>query len=478
MGLKEYKRKRKFESTPEPKGKVYKKTGLKFVVQKHAARRLHYDLRLECDGVLKSWAVPKGPSMDPSVKRLAIQVEDHPIEYGTFEGTIPAGEYGAGEVIVWDNGTYSIEGFTKKQTEDTFREGLEKGEIKFTLHGKKLKGDFVLVKLHRSEKNEWLLFKKSDEFSGKEEILSQEKSVLSNKVIGKAEAMPHHIKPMLAFLIDKPFNDPNWIYEIKWDGFRAIAEISKEKVDLYSRNLKPLRYPTIINGLSKLKGQLILDGEIVVLDDLGRSNFQLLQNSEEHINELRYCVFDVLYYNGKDLRDQPLLERKKILAQILKNAPENILYSDFIEKEGVNFFKEAKKIGLEGIIAKDSTSHYTSKRSRSWLKIKALQEADVVIGGFTAPRTSGRKFGALLVGIYKNRKLIYAGHVGGGFDTRSQQDVYDKLRPLVTTKCPFVDCTKTNMPATWVKPKLKCEVWFQEWTSDGSMRQPIFHGLK
>lgn len=492
MSLKKYISKRNLSKTPEPSGKKTSKSGvLLYVIQKHAASHLHYDLRLELDGVLKSWAVPKGPSMDPSVKRLAIHVEDHPYDYGSFEGTIPAGNYGAGKVIIWDKGTYDVPGDTKKEKEKAAREMLEKGDFKFTLYGKKLKGSFALVRMRGSDSKQWLLIKKHDEYESPDDVTTQTKSVVSDESIGndlskapKSTMPKKKVKPMLAYLVDKPFDDKNWIYEVKWDGYRAIAEIEARNVELYSRNFLSFKekFPSIVKSLEKLPGSIILDGEVVVLDKEGRSQFQLLQNylhSPDAKSALKYCIFDILYYKGRDLRKLPLIERKEILKDMLqKNPSSNLYYSDYIKEKGIAFYEQAGKKNLEGIMAKDAKSPYLSVRSKSWLKIKIHQNQEVVIGGFTAPRNSREHFGSLLVGVYKGEMLMYAGHVGGGFNRQLLKEAYDKLEPMITTKCPFSKTPKVNAKETWVKPKLVCEVSFQEWTKDGIMRQPIFQGFR
>lgn len=494
MGLKAYRSKRTLDQTPEPKGsKKSPSKLLQFVVQKHDARNLHYDFRLELDGVLKSWAIPKGPTLDSSIKRLAIEVEDHPLEYGSFEGTIPKGNYGAGKVIVWDRGSYApMSGErTIHEKEKSIREQLKKGELKFVLFGEKLKGEFALIRIGKDEKkNQWLLIKKKDEYESSEDVTKNTRSVISGDTIEGAlntavkGKMPHHIKPMLAYLIDKPFNDKDWIFEIKWDGYRALAEVSSKKVHLYSRNFLSFddKFLPVLHALKKIKADVVLDGEVVVFDKEGKSQFQLLQNylrSEENQGALRYCIFDILYYNGHDLRDLPLIERKKILNEAIDWEENPLLhFSDYIEERGIDFFKAAKKQSLEGIIGKEKQSRYVSIRSRNWVKVKSHQRQETVIGGFTQPRGSRKRFGALLVGFYENSKLIYAGHVGGGFDESLLEDLHQQLTPLITTKCPFSKEPKTNTPATWVKPKIVCEVSFQEWTAEGIMRQPIFHGIR
>lgn len=494
MSLKQYQAKRKFGITQEPKGGPSAKNPkgkLHFVVQKHAARRLHYDLRLEVGGVLASWAVPKGPSLDPADKRLAIHVEDHPLEYGSFEGTIPAGQYGAGQVIVWDEGYYVVPGETKKEQEKFVEHGLKKGELTFTLHGKKLQGDFVLVKLARDpEGKQWLLIKRKDAFQSKEDVTKKTRSVLSKKDIpedaklGTKSSMPHDIKPMLCFLVDEPFDGADWIFENKWDGYRAIAEITPKKVHLYSRNQLSFnqQFPSIVASLKRIKDEMILDGEIVILDSKGHSRFQWLQNylnSHEGEGTLKYCVFDILYYKGRDLRQVPLLERKEILAKVVKGLGASaLMYSDHVAGEGKAFFKAIQKNDLEGMIAKEVKSPYVSTRSRSWLKIKTHLRQEVVIAGFTEPKGSRKKMGALIIGIYEKGKLVYAGHVGGGFSQKSLGEVHEQLTPLINRRCPFNSVPKTNAPVTWVKPQLICEVSFQEWTQEGIMRQPIFQGLR
>jgi bifunctional non-homologous end joining protein LigD len=497
MTLATYRAKRTFSKTPEPSGKKSKKSKefpLTFVIQKHHARRLHYDFRLELNGVLVSWAVPKGPSTDPSVKRLAIHVEDHPIEYGGFEGIIPQGSYGAGKVIIWDKGTYvpdGGEGLSRQEQEKLLTQGLKKGELKFTLKGKKLKGSYALVQLKNDETGKnWLLIKHRDAYQNKKDITLDGRSVKTKDSIHldlsnvPKKSPPHFIKPMLGYLTDNPFNNKEWIFEIKWDGYRAIADINHSKVALYSRNNQSFnsKFPEIVKELTKLNIEAVLDGEVVVVDKSGNSNFQLLQNYLNHQEpgaQLRYCVFDILFYQGRDLRDLPLTERKSILKELLAKKPQpSILYSDHIEEKGNDFYRAAVKNNLEGIMAKNSKSAYVSQRSKNWLKIKVHDRQEAIITGFTKPRGARKLFGALILGLYKNGELTYLGHVGGGFNETSLKDVYAKLKPLITSQCPFKKKPKTNMPVTWVKPKLLCEISFQEWTQEGIMRQPIFQGLR
>ena len=472
--LSTYVSKRKLDETPEPKARVAKKgASLIFVVQKHHASHLHYDLRLELDGVLKSWAVPKGPPKTPEEKRLAIMVEDHPYAYKDFHGTIPAGNYGAGVVEIWDKGTYeSGDGKTVEAIEAAMRAGLKKGHVSLVFQGKKLKGEYALIRTKRSSgnKEQWLWLKKGE----------------GSKAPKKASArdpMPATVKPMLAISSEKAFNKKDWLFEVKWDGYRALAIIKPGKVELLSRNLKSFNKPfaPIVAELKKhLKHRVILDGEVVALDSSGRSSFQLLQNYErEKEGFLHYYVFDLLYLDGHDLRNQPLIERKELLEQLLaplKNT--TIHYSDHIEDKGIGFFKEAKKLGLEGIMAKDAQSTYEMKRSGSWLKIKAQHRQEVVIGGFTLPRGSREELGALLVGVYEEKTFRFVGHVGTGFDEKTLLMLAGCLEKIVAKECPFAEKPKTNSPATFVKPRLVCEVSFTEWTKEGSLRHPVFLGLR
>jgi len=466
--LSAYKHKRELKASPEPQARIVKSyQELCFVVQKHQASHLHYDLRLELDGVLKSWAVPKGPPLAEE-KRLAIMVEDHPYEYKDFAGRIPEGHYGAGTVEIWDHGTYRVEGATTyREAQKLIRAGLKKGHLSFELFGKKLQGHYALIKTALpGPKESWLWLRKS---------YPQE----------HYEKMPALISPMLAYVIKEPFDNPDWIFEVKLDGFRALAKINQTKIDLLSRNNKLFNdlFPELIKELREhIKHDVILDGEIVILDTQGRSQFQLLQNYKHSMRtNLFYYVFDLLYLDGHDIRTLPLLERKSILEQLLAPAHNShIRYSDHLEKDGTRLFKEAKKLGLEGIIAKKSMSFYESQRSKSWLKIKCSQSQDAIICGFTKPRAGREYFGALLLGVYENNKLTYAGLVGTGFSDNLLEELFQKLEKLVQKKCPFGEdeVPQTNMPAIFVKPKLVCEVSFGEWTADGLMRHPVFKGLR
>jgi bifunctional non-homologous end joining protein LigD len=522
MGLAEYRKKRRFDKTPEPAGKVAAAPGpLRFVVQKHEATRLHYDFRLELDGVLKSWAVPKGPSMNPQDKRLAMQVEDHPLDYRTFEGTIPEGNYGAGTVMVWDEGAYEPghEGEADDSAEK-LRDGLERGRLTFRLHGKKLRGAFSLIRMARGKGNEWLLIKKQDSFATSQDIREKDRSVLSRRTMqgiakpaaGKekvwhssrpsrrtkrtflkpspsaapkkrrgSDARPRDVRPMLATLVDEPFDRAGWLFEVKWDGYRAIAEVDDRGVRLYSRNLISFedRYTPVVESLRALGHEAVLDGEIVVVDAKGRPGFQLLQTYQKSgKGNILYYVFDLLYLDGEDLRNQPLSRRKELLQEMLPELP-HVRLGEHIERDGIAFFQAAEKEGLEGIIAKRADSSYREgRRSRDWLKIKIRRQQEAVIGGFTQPRGQRKEFGALVLGVYEGDDLVYVGHTGGGFSERLLSDVRAKLEPLVRDTCPFKKKPATNAPARWVEPKLVCEVVFHEWTGDGAMRQPIFLGLR
>lgn len=511
MTLKDYQNKRDFKKTSEPKGKARspRTKGLRFVVQLHQASHLHYDFRLELNGVLKSWAVPKGPSLNPAEKRLAIQVEDHPFDYRTFEGTIPEGNYGAGDVIVWDEGTYDAVGASSKtESEQLLEKGLEKGHLSFVLYGHKLQGEFSLVRLQDKPK-QWLLIKKNDEFATDVPVTQQNQSVLSNRTIQakkkakktesnsppplllsdssqsdegtiKSSPMPEAIKPMLATLVDEPFDNKDWLFEIKWDGYRALAYIQKRNISLLSRNNLSfnVRFASLVKALKTIEMDAVLDGEIVVLDENEKPSFQLMQNYQ-HNQEgiLVYYVFDLLYLQNYDLRDLPLLHRKELLKKLLPQNPQ-ILFCDHVKGNGKLFFQSLLKQGFEGMIAKDAQSTYKSGRSRDWLKIKSHQRQEAIICGFTAPRKSRKHFGALILGVYNQDKLTYVGHTGSGFGEDQLRALYEQLQKLAQDACPFETVPKTNMKPTWVKPKLVCEISFAEWTSDKIMRQAIFVGIR
>jgi len=486
MSLKEYRRKRAFPGTPEPAPRrAAAGDGDRFVVQKHQASHLHYDLRLEHAGVLKSWAVPKGPSMDPRDRRLAVQVEDHPLDYMNFEGRIPEGEYGAGLVEIWDKGTYSLDPESGPgRAVRSMAASLEKGHIDFALSGKKLRGHFTLVRFKGKDK-QWLLIKRKDPpavgaaaGSGPASPPSPERIDFSGAV--KAP-FPESISPMLATLVDGPFDREGWSFEVKWDGFRSIAEIRGGNVRLVSRNgkVQNARFPTVAAALGGFPVDAVFDGEIVAVDRKGRPDFQALQNSQSAgEGRILYYVFDVLYAGGYDFRVLSLKQRRAILSKLLP-VSKTVRLSESIEKNGRAYFRAAQKMGLEGIMAKDLASPYRSgERTRDWLKIKTQKRQEAVICGFTEPRASRRYFGALILGAHKKSELVWIGHVGTGFTERGLRDIHEKLAPLVTKRSPFSEEPQTNEPATWVAPRLVCEVKFSEWTSDGLMRHPVFLGLR
>ena len=512
-GLAEYRRKRRFEDTPEPRGKKTRKDEKVFVIQKHAARRLHYDLRLEVGGVLKSWAVPKGPSLNPGDKRLAIQVEDHPFDYRTFEGTIPEGNYGAGEVIIWDQGTYEPEGPLSAE------EQLQRGELKFRLHGKKLNGSFVLVKLKRSQgKNEWLLIKHRDEHADPTwNVEEHGESVVSGRPIPKTHKekqkekrsvqdspppspaelpgarsapMPRDVSVTLAKLADKPFSDPNWLFEIKWDGIRTVAFVENGDVRLFSRSKRDVttEFPEFQDLAKHLRaGTAILDGEIVTLDENGRSDFQKLQNrfgvskpSQKLISEvpLTYYFFDVLYCNGFDVRKTPLLQRKELLRQILR-SDERVRYSEHQLEKGKELYAAAERQGLEGIVGKQIESPYTGNRTSFWLKFKIVNELDAIIVGWTAPRRTRQYFGALVLGLYDEKKeLQFIGSVGTGFDQKTQKDLLAKLEKLRVARSPLRNPPKLREHVEWVRPAMVARIKFANWTDDNHLRAPVFLGIR
>jgi bifunctional non-homologous end joining protein LigD len=499
--LAEYQRKRDFSKTPEPKGTPEPSGQNRFVVQKHWATRLHYDFRLEMDGVLVSWAIPKGPTLNPAEKRLAAHVEDHPVSYYDFEGTIPKGEYGGGTVMIWDWGTYELE-------EATPAESLKRGEVKFRLNGVRLQGRYALVRT-RSEKD-WLLIKKKDEAAqanfdieqfttsvktgrtkeeieqGKDAVWSSSRAEGEGGLINLANAekgpMPRSLNPMMAQLVDDPFDNDRWLFEVKWDGIRLISFIDNGKVSLQTRAGRVVdgEYPRLqaISGLVKAK-EAVLDGEIVALDAEGRPSFQLLQNRDKDPTPLQYVVYDLVYADGQRLFKVPLEDRKRLLRNLFTDTA-LLKYSEHVIGEGKAFFKAAKQNHLEGIIAKLRDSPYQpGTRSGAWLKIKAVLEQEVVIGGFTAPRASRKYFGALLVGVYEEGKFVYTGHVGGGFDEKTLAELDRLMKPLVVKSPPFTGPPpRANEKPTWVKPVAVARVKFAEWTRDGVMRMPVFLGLR
>ena len=538
--LEEYKRKRRFDRTPEPSaasepvaGKVQDKPspsaqrtrlpkpklpqlevrpgaehGDTFVVQKHRATRLHYDFRLAIDGTLKSWAVPKGPSQSHADKRLAVMTEDHPLDYGNFEGKIPEGNYGAGTVMVWDRGTFHLEGNL-----DALKQ-LEKGEIKFSLNGEKLWGSFVLVKLKQSEKgNEWLMIKHKDAAEDSSwNIDEHDRSALTGRTIEEIKEelppkrqpipiqaaevqsarkgpMPSRVEPMLATLADRPFSDPHWLFEIKWDGVRALARIENGALTLRSRNGVDIaqRYPELASLPETLAArEAILDGEIVALDAQGHSNFERLQErmhvrapSENLVAQIPvvYFAFDLLYCDGYDLREAPLLERKQLLERLLFTT-ERFRYADHQLEQGKELFALAEQNGLEGIVAKRADSPYVSDRSPHWVKLKITITVDAVVGGWTEARTSALPFGSMLLGLYHGKTLRFIGHVGSGFDAKKLKELSSRLKELSASTCPFDAVPETNEKPWWVSPTLVARVKFSGWTEEHSLRHPVFLALR
>jgi len=607
MALEEYKRKRRFDETPEPPPKVETKPGNRFVVQKHDATRLHYDFRLEMEGVLKSWAVPRGPSLDPADKRLAVQVEDHPVSYFDFEGNIPENNYGAGTVMVWDVGTWQPLSPVQKDgkyvpgTEAEAATMLAKGDLKFRLNGKRLKGDFALVKMKGrrpgSKGNEWLMIKKHDEYVEEGyDIEALDTSVLSKRTLdqiagdagsrewqsrptgrgklkaawladaiarvekkkkittaedaedaenkGKKKAaekkriadpadallkaatkptvgrtpkssassvssavlvsspvkrpMPTSIHPMLAESVAAPFDGDDWLFEIKWDGYRAIAFLENGRTRLVSRNQNDLtpRYPELKDMAKFVPAKTaILDGEVVALDDEGRASFTLMQQrtgfrpggrrtAANADVPVLYYAFDLLYLDGYDWRRMPLEERKAKLASLLTPG-DLVRYSDHYEKQGKALFEIARQKKLEGILAKKRGSFYEERRSREWLKIKIHHRAEAVVGGYTEPEGSRAHFGSLVLGLYdRQRRLIHVGQVGSGFDQKLLDEIWRVLKKLETRKNPFFGEVEALRKVSWVKPELVAEIEYAEWTGGASagsgpkLRAPVFLGLR
>jgi bifunctional non-homologous end joining protein LigD len=637
MALDEYRRKRRFEETPEPPPKLEKQSRHRFVVQRHAATRLHYDFRLEMEGVLKSWAVPKGPSLDPADKRLAMQVEDHPVSYYDFEGTIPEGNYGGGTVMVWDAGTWEplspvpVNGEYVPGTEKEAAAMMAKGDLKFRLKGKRLKGDFALIHIKGrsgSKGNEWLLIKKKDDhvvagFDINEE--AYDTSVLSNRTMGQIagdegsaewkssrpasrgkvkaawladaiarsdskrraltaqgaekeshfsktarsgapaegaekkksknprqtarnvvpakpssdetpanavasksaltsrskkfsansapsavkalagaeqRSMPAVIHPMLAISTAKAFDNPEWLFEIKWDGYRALAFIEDGRVRLVSRSQNDLtaQFPELGSLPQFVKAErAILDGEIVALDEEGRPSFSLMQQrtgfqpgkrrlpGREGVPVI-YYAFDLLYLDGFDLRRAALEQRKQLLQDRIvaggAGARDVVHFSDHYAEKGLDLFEAAKQRGLEGIVAKKRASAYQEKRSTDWLKIKITQRQECVIGGYTDPEGSREYFGALVLGLYDRQgQLIHVGQVGTGFDQKTLKEMSARLQPLKTKQNPFYGEIGGLRKVQFVRPQLVAEIKFAEWTHESAeggmkLRAPVFMGLR
>lgn len=527
--LSEYRRKRDFSKTAEPSGKRPRDRAarLRFVVQKHAASHLHYDFRLELDGVLKSWAIPKGPSLDPAVKRLAMEVEDHPIEYRDFEGTIPAGEYGGGTVLVWDRGTYQA----ATGGVAALRQGHADGKIDFELAGERLKGRFALVRTRaaRGRRSGWLLIKHRDEFArpGSDITAEQPTSVKSGRSLDEiaaargavwrskaksaksgtvprtaqprraATALPAEMEPMYASIGAEIPGRAGWTYEPKYDGIRVLAYAQSRQVRLVTRNGKDkaAQFPEVTEALRKLAARvrrpLVLDGEIAALVRGGAARFQELQ-SRMHVKDREEIaghaadapaalfVFDLLLDGKVALLDEPWTVRRARLEERLRGRESpHLRLGESLAGDGDKLLARARASGWEGIIAKRMDAPYEpGRRTRAWLKLKVEYRQEFVVGGYTEPRNSRQHLGALLVGYLAGGQLVYAGHVGGGFDSAGLRDMHARLRPLEQERSPFSEEPKTNERAHWVRPEVVVEVKFSEWTADGKLRQPIFLGVR
>jgi len=535
--LETYRKKRNFARTTEPRGGRTKKDGFSFVVQKHAARSLHYDFRLELDGVLLSWAVPKGPSLDPRVRRLAMQTEDHPVEYGSFEGTIPEGEYGAGPVAIWDRGHWEPEGDPREQ--------YRKGRLTFRLRGERLRGRFHLVRTGGEGGRRWLLFKGRDEEASteKDRLLSRvpdsvktERSLEeireraparakqraraarpraaprttsrrrgtgnTDRSVGKnaatraeldailaeapKRALPATLEVELATLSKTVPDGEEWLHEIKLDGYRLLCRVDGDAVTLTTRNGNDFtaRAPHLVEALASLGlDGAVFDGEVVVLREDGVSDFQRLQNvlNEGATERMILYLFDLLAFEGHDLRGLPLERRKRALASVLSRRPlpKSIRLCEHVRGQGPEFFRRACAEGLEGIVSKRADAPYRSGRGRDWIKVKCSARQEFVIGGYTEPEGARSDLGALLVGVYSDGELRFSGKVGTGFSRESLRELHERLAPLERKSAPFVDPPRTERRGVhWVEPKLVAEVEFTEFTRDGRLRHPSFQGLR
>jgi bifunctional non-homologous end joining protein LigD len=514
MSLAQYRKKRDFKRTKEPRGNLKRsaKIGGIFVVQKHDASHLHYDFRLEYEGVLRSWAVPKGPSLDPRQKRLAVQVEDHPLEYGSFEGVIPEGEYGGGTVLLWDRGTWKSVGDPA--------EGFRNGRLKFELHGEKLRGQWMLVRRssqRSSSKPQWLLFKVRDNESKPEseyrivdreslsiatgrdldEIAASKDRVWHSngkaarrrtvRPVTKRHRVPRTIELQLPTLVEAAPDGDQWLHEIKFDGYRMLCRIDGETVTFETRNHLDWtsKLPELVEAARHLKlNQAILDGEVVAINEHGITDFQSLQNAfrDQQRDNLVYTVFDLLFLDGVDLRELPLEQRKAELASLkLPTDHGHLRYTDHLVGNGPTVFKQVCKNGGEGIVSKRRDRPYMPGRGTDWVKVKCQQHAEFVIGGYTDPSGSRRGFGALLLGYFENKKFLYAGRVGTGFSDEALAELFARLKPLEHAKSPFDNFqphAEQLKGVHWVRPKLVAQVRFTNWTRDGLLRHPAFQGLR
>jgi bifunctional non-homologous end joining protein LigD len=490
--LNQYNQKRNFERTFEPEGnKEDSEESLRFVVQHHMARRDHYDLRLEWEGVLLSWAVPKGPSYDTHDKRLAVQVEDHPLEYRNFEGTIPKGEYGGGTIMLWD------EGFWEPYV--NVEEGLRKGELKFILKGKRLKGKWALVrwKAKSDEKTDnWLLLKEKDEYvkteDGISEFITSIRTGRTMKEIEGGEDEKFIKNPFskadvqLAKLVNTVPEDEDWIYELKYDGYRIIAYVEGNNVRLMTRNGNDYvrRFHDVAASLIDFANgrAMVLDGEMVITDSSGKTDFQALQNymKNPESKSLTYILFDLLALEGVDLRGQPLINRKEILETLMENAPKNLYYSRYVRGNGKESFAAACETGMEGIVGKKADSLYSGTRNGDWIKLKCDKRQEFVIGGYTLSDKKTWGISSLLLGVYEDEELIYAGRAGTGLRESDMKTLEEKFENIKRTDSPFKvpPKSKSNEKITWLEPTLVAEIKFAEWTKDNLLRQASFKGIR